>query len=310
MRLAPATHRVEQRGGAEHGGRSEGIHGLDHIRRIDLRGTRCVHVGDDRGHAERGVEEREERKGGDVDLALLNAEHLTDGDHLGSEVPVTADGTLRRSRGATREEDGGDLVGRRLGHRHRLGPTGGDDLFQTGAAPTPAGAHRHEVGEGLAPPAEHEAGGVRLRDADEGGRLGAGDAALDVLEPNARVDEHRDNPSLEERKGERKEVESGLYHEGGAVPPLEPHREQPGSDVVAALVELRVGHPRVAVAVARVSARGAVDGDVVRAARGHRGEVTRDIDRAHCVARPVTGALRRRNSTTFGRSSSPASSST
>ena len=308
MRLAPATHRVEQRGGAEHGGRAEGIHSLDHIRRIDLRRTRCVHVRDDRGHAKRGVEEGKEREGGDIDLALLNAEHLADGDHLGIEVPMTADGTLRRSRGAAREEDGGNLVAARL--RHRLGAPSRDDLVQTHATPAEATTDGDKVGQRLAPPAEHEAGCVRLRDADEGRRLGAGDAALDVLEPNARVDEHRNNPSLEERKGERKEVESGLYHEGGAVAPFEPHREQPGGDLVAALVELRVGQPRIAVAVAWVSARSAVDGDVVRAARGHRGEVARDVDRAHGVARPVTGALRRRNSTTFGRSSSPAASST
>ncbi len=66
--------------------------------------------GNDGGHAERRGEKGEEREGGEIDLARLDAVNLAQCLHLGGEVAVAVDGALGRAGAAAGEEDGGHLV--------------------------------------------------------------------------------------------------------------------------------------------------------------------------------------------------------
>ena len=243
---AVAPHPVDEGGGAEHGGDAVGVDGVDDLPGIHRPRAGEVHFRDDGGHAERRGEQGEEREGREVDLAGLYAVDLLQRPDLRGEVAVVVDGALGRPGAAAGEEDGGYVLC--LGRGRLEGgvvPVLVDHPGKGGSLPEEAGAYRHAGADGVLPPAEEEPCQVRLGDADERVRLGLGKALPEVLDPQPRIDQHRDGADLEEGEGEGEELRARSHHEHGAHAAADAAGDQPPGYPVAQPVELREAHAPV-----------------------------------------------------------------
>ena len=78
---------------------------------IDRGRTRRIDLGHDGGHAERGIEEREDRQHRQVDFAGLDVVGVADEPHLRVEHAVFVADALGRAGGAGGEEDRGEVGG-------------------------------------------------------------------------------------------------------------------------------------------------------------------------------------------------------
>ena len=110
-------------GGAEGIGDVFLADGLDDFCGVDLGGAARVDLGDDRRHAQRGVEESEDREERKVDFAGLDRVGLTDEADLSVEHTVFVADALGCAGGARGKQDGGEFAGRthcRLVHELRV----------------------------------------------------------------------------------------------------------------------------------------------------------------------------------------------
>ena len=88
---------------------------LDNFGGIDRGRVRRVHVGNHGRHAHRAVEQPEQRKRRQIDLAGLDIVKIVDLLHLGVEIAVGVEHAFGRAGAAGGEDDGRRLVGRRGG---------------------------------------------------------------------------------------------------------------------------------------------------------------------------------------------------
>ena len=109
--FAIAADDVPQRRRAEGLGDFPVVDGFDDVPRIDACRARGVHVGNDRRHAHRAVEEGEERKAGEVDFAGLDVVEVAELVDLLIEIAVAIENALGRAGAAGGEDDGGGIVG-------------------------------------------------------------------------------------------------------------------------------------------------------------------------------------------------------
>lgn len=84
---------------------------LHDLRRVDGGGARRIDLGHDGRHAERGVEQREDRQHRQVHLAGPDAVGVAHEPHLGVEHAMLVTHALGRAGGAGGEEDGGQVGG-------------------------------------------------------------------------------------------------------------------------------------------------------------------------------------------------------
>ena len=129
---------------------------FDDIPRIDLRRPRRVHVGNDRRHSHRAVEQGEQRKAGQVDLARLDVVEIADLVDLPVEVAVAIEHALGRTGAAGGEDDRRRIVGLRW--RRAESPASSvprAQLRDRRPTPEPAPADRHVVFRLGKSPAQH-----------------------------------------------------------------------------------------------------------------------------------------------------------
>src|SRR5262245_17911779 len=138
--LAEASDDVPERRGAEGLCDFPIVDVFDDFFGIDTGRARGIHVGDDRRHAHCTVEESEERKTGEIDLAGLDAVEVPDFVGLLIEVAVAIENAFGRA-GATRSEnDGGRIVEFSLDWLEVFVEAAGTKLRDCFSAPEPAAA--------------------------------------------------------------------------------------------------------------------------------------------------------------------------
>ncbi len=111
-----STDPVDERRRAEHGGDVVTVDGGQDFAGVNRSRPGKVHFRDHRGHAQGRGKEGEQWKGGEVDLARLDAVDIAERCHLGAEIAVAVDCALGWSCAATGEEDGRCLIPFRACH--------------------------------------------------------------------------------------------------------------------------------------------------------------------------------------------------
>ncbi len=139
-RTLEARDAPEERGRAEHARHAALADRVNDVVPIHEAGPREVHLRDHGRHAERRVEQGEERERREVDLVGREAVGRAERPHLGVEVPVSVDRALGDARAPGREEDRGRLVGPRVDRRVRPGVRA--KIGELVSAPEPAAADR------------------------------------------------------------------------------------------------------------------------------------------------------------------------
>ena len=270
---------VEQRRRTEHGGHTELVDGPDDLPRIDLRRPGRVHVGDDRRHPERRVEERKEREGGQIHIARTAVENPTNRLDLGGEVAVAVDHALGRTGAARGEDDGGDLVAR----------------WSPAISMPPASRPMASIFASVRPPQKSRGPTVTLvrtvaraqpRITRAAWALGtpmkaSGRAlprhALRWCSPMPGIHQHRHRAGSEDPEGEDEEIEAGRDHQNGPDAATDPRCRETRGHPRGPFVEFAIGQGPAA------TAPGTDDGGCLGLALGHVADRVRDVDR--CVHR-------------------------
>jgi len=264
----PGQH-AHQRGGTEQLGDAEALDGIVQAGRIGLRRPGRVHVRNDRGQPQRGVEQGERREGRQVHAAGLHAEGAAQQLDLADKVAVAVDHALGHAGGAAGEQDRGHVLAVGVGQHRAAGRTRTFQCSQGGAPPAQAAPHGDQAG-GRRRPAQGQPRHMGQRDADEGLRLGLVQALLQRALVDARIDQHRHRAQLEQGEHQQEEFRRGPHHHHRAHAAADAVASQAGGHGVAAGVQLSViqGHVIGGHAVAGTAAAGAADGDLVRAFAG------------------------------------------
>ena len=195
------------------------------------RRPRGVHVGNHRGDAHRAVEQAEQRKARQIDLAGPDAVAIADLLHLGVEIAVREQDALGRTGAAGREDDRRRIVGGRASRavgacRVSAGCAAarscvraarlrgaGDATRRRGVARASCrprtSAGRPSRSAGLGKPAPKQ-GADRLGQGNrhESFRLGLGQAADQVAAAHAGVDQNRHRAGLEQAENQRDEIDA------------------------------------------------------------------------------------------------------
>ena len=111
VREAVVADFFPERGRAEGVGDAFLLDGLHDFRGVEGGGAAGVDLRHDRGHAERGVKEREDGQKGQIDFAGRDGVGLADEAHLGLEHPVFIAHAFRRAGGAAGEKHRGQVGG-------------------------------------------------------------------------------------------------------------------------------------------------------------------------------------------------------
>ncbi len=208
-----------QRGRAEGGGDTLLENGLDELGGVGPGGARGIELGHDRGQAECGGEEREERQQRQVHLARLDAVGIADEVHLRVELAVGVAHALRRAGGAAGEEDGRRVAGV-AGERAGVGggPHGAGRGQARGGGAGNARANLHRTKRG----AKHAGRDPRRRDADQRARAAVLDAAQKTFPAHAGVDDDGQRPELEKGEHHRDQRQALAHHHERAVAGTQP----------------------------------------------------------------------------------------
>ena len=231
-----------------------------------------IHVRDDRGQAERRIEQCERRECRQIDAAGSDAESVAQHADLRHEMPVAVDHALGHAGRAAGEQDRGHFVGLRVGELRAGLRTRAFDLRQRGVGQPAARAGSDAHARGTRPAQQH-ARDVRQRDADESLGPGFVQALLQCALVDARIDQHRHGAGLEQREHQQEELRRRPHHQHGARAADDAVPRQARRDGVAARVELRIGQRSVVAAVAARAAHRHLVGTFARQARQRCGDV-------------------------------------
>ena len=108
--LAVATDPFQQGRRSKHVGHALVEDGFDDLLGIHMGRPGGVHVRDNRRHAQGRIEEREERKRGQIDIIRRDSELGLDQAHLGIEYAVGVNRAFGVARAAGRKQDGRHLL--------------------------------------------------------------------------------------------------------------------------------------------------------------------------------------------------------
>ncbi len=215
--------------------------GAQDICRIDASRPRGIHVGNDRRHAHRAVEQAKQRKARQIDLARLDGIERLQLHDLLIEIAVAIEHAFGRAGAAGGENDRRRVIGRH-GQRRRGRIATSGQRFQIDRARQPATAGNEDVEPCLGKaPRKHAAHGVYAADAHEALRLGLGEAAHEVFAAHARVDKDRHYAGLEQRKDQRDKLDARRHEQSQPRAGRDADLLQPTGDAAAQLVELAKG---------------------------------------------------------------------
>ncbi len=145
------------------------------------------------------------------------------------------------------------------------------------AGPRATRSHADGLTHSLASPAENPLCPECLRNADEDFGRGLATALPQITQADPRVDQHRDHARLEQGEYQGKEVEPGADHHHGAGTVVDSKRPQATGDSIAVLVKLSIGQMRITNAAGTVSPIRNHNGQPIRFAARHRGQVGGDV---------------------------------
>ena len=121
---------------------------------------------------------------------------------------------------------------------------------------------------------------MRFGDADERRRLCFLQTDAEVLCPHAGVDQHDDGAGFEQREREGVEFEARLDHQHGTRAALDADAFETGGEAIGFGVEFGESEVTIGHASERIEAVRLDNGERLRLAQGHRGNVDGDVDDA------------------------------
>ena len=207
--------------------------------RVGLGWPGRIHVGNDRGRAQCGIEQRERRKRRQIRAARRDAEGLAHHRDLRHEMTMTIDHALGHASGAAGEQDRGDIVGLRVRELRAGVRTIAFDFGQrrVGQDRARAGGDAHAC---AARPAQQHARELRQRNTDEGLGLRFVQTLLQRALVDARIDQHRHRAGLEQREHQQEEFGRRPHHQHRAGAADDAALREPCGDGVAACVQFGI----------------------------------------------------------------------
>ena len=260
------------------------------MRGIGGSGARGIELWHDGGHAERGVEECEDREDREIHFAGTDAVSGADETDLRLEHPVLVAHALRRAGGAGGEEDGGEVVGLR-------GRGGEDGHRAAGEAVGGIAADEEPAADGVKRGSENPRRHLCLGDAEEHAWLGAQHAFEEVFAAHARIDHDGRRTEFEEGEDGGDQRQSWTYEYEHAVAALHAGAGEAPGPGVGLGGQFGEGERGVADGAVACGAGGDTQRRRGGLLRSHGPEVAGDVDDlgfGHCPIKPAAGRLGQR----------------
>ena len=232
---------------------------------IDRSRTGKIHLRKNGRHAQSGVEESKQRKGGQIDFTRVDVEGPAEEFRLRGKHPVRVDDPLGRTGAAGGEDDCRHVVApQRHGLKTPEAPAVLDYTGQNGAPWRPTPARADPYPNRPPSPSEYSRRPSGFRNPDEGLRLGLVDTAPEMIPADPRVDEHGDGTQFDQSESHHHHLGAGRHHEHDPGPRADSEPGQTGGAPIAAGLQFSVG---------QVSTR-ADQGDLLRTIDRSGGEMS------------------------------------